>query len=122
MDKAACRPALVEFVQGLRNIGVNRNVASLITYLKDVKEVSSRDIEMATGLRQPEVSIAMRTLREMDWIVEHEIKGDGKGRPSKIYALRSTIDEIIEYYEAKNSQEAAQTIEIIQKLKELSSV
>ena len=96
-------------------------MASLITYLKDVKEGFSRDIEMATGMRQPEVSIAMRTLREKGWVAEHEIKGDGKGRPLKIYALRSTIDEIIGYYEAEKSQEAAQTIEAIQRLKELSS-
>jgi len=110
-----------EFVQGLESLGMNRNVARLITYLKDVKEGSPRDIETATGMRQPEVSIAMRTLREMDWVAEHEIKSDGKGRPMKIYALRSTIDEIIGYYEAKKSQDAAQTIEAIQRLKELSS-
>ena len=35
---------------------------------------------------------------------------DGKGRPQKIYALRSNIDEIIGYYEAEKSQEAAQTM------------
>jgi predicted transcriptional regulator len=100
---------------------MNNNVARLITYLKDVKEGSSRDIEMATGLRQPEVSVAMQTMRAVDWVAEHEIKGDGKGRPVKIYALRSTIDEIIGYYEAKKSQEAAQNMEAIQSLKELSS-
>jgi predicted transcriptional regulator len=102
-------------------LGVNRNVASLITYLKDVEEGSSRDIEMATGLRQPEVSIAMRTLRERGWVDEHEIKREGKGRPQKIYALRSNIDEIIGYYEAEKSQEAAQTMGTIQRLRELSS-
>jgi predicted transcriptional regulator len=93
----------------------------LITYLKDVDEGSSRDIERATDMRQPEVSIAMRTLRERGWVAEREIKHDGKGRPQKIYALRSTIDEIIEYYEAKKNQEAAQTMGAIQRLKELSS-
>jgi predicted transcriptional regulator len=92
---------------------MNRNVASLITYLKEVKEGSSWDIETATGMRQPEVSIAMRTLREKGWVAESEIKRDRKGRPQKIYALKSTIDEIIEYYEAKKSQEAAQNIEAI---------
>lgn len=109
-----------EFIQGQESVGMNRNVAKLMTYLKDVKEGSSRDIEMATDMRQPEVSIAMQTMRAMDWVAEHEIKSDGKGRPLKIYALRSTIDEIIGYYEAKKSQEAAQNIEAIQWLKELS--
>ena len=55
----------LEFVNGLQGLGVNRNVANLITYLKDVEEGSSRDIEIATGMRQPEVSIAMRTMRSM---------------------------------------------------------
>jgi predicted transcriptional regulator len=109
-----------EFIQGLQNLGMNRNVASLVTYLKDVTEGSSRDIEIATGMRQPEVSIAMQTMRAMNWVAEHEVKGDGKGRPMKYYALRSTIDEIIGYYEAKKSQETAQTMEAIQRLKELS--
>ena len=39
----------------------------------------------------------------------------------KIYALRATIDEIIEHYEAEKNQESARTIEAIQRLKELSS-
>jgi len=111
----------LEFVQGLQSLGINRSVASLITYLQDMNERSSRDIEVATGLRQPEVSIAMRTLREMGWVTEHEIKGDGKGRPQKIYALRSTIDEIIKYYETEKCRESARTMEAIQRLRELSS-
>jgi predicted transcriptional regulator len=108
-------------INGVQSLGVNRNVARLITYLKNVKEGSSRDIERFTGLRQPEISIAMRTLRERGWITERDVKGKGKGRPQKIYALRVTIEEIIEHYEAEKNLESARTIEAIQKLKELSS-
>jgi len=108
-------------VQGLQSLGINRNVARVITYLKSANEESSREIETATGLRQPEISIAMRTLREKDWLTEHEIKSNEKGRPLKIYALRATIDEIINYYEKEKTQEAARTSEAIQRLKELSS-
>jgi predicted transcriptional regulator len=111
----------LEFVDGLRNLGINRNMSKLITYLKDVEESSSRDIEMATGLRQPEVSIAMQPLRELGWISERDVKNSGKSRPQKIYALRVTIDEIIEHYEAKKNNESAQTMWAIQRLKELSS-
>lgn len=112
----------LEFVQGLQSLGINRNVAGLIAYLQDMNKRSSRDIEIAMGLSQPEVSIAMRTLREMGWVTEHEIKGDGKGRPQKIYALRATIDEIVKYYETEKIQESARTMEAIQRLRELSSV
>jgi predicted transcriptional regulator len=111
----------LEFVQGLESLGMKRTVACVITFLKDQKERSSRDIEVATGLRQPEVSIAMQTLRERGWITENEIKSNGKGRPLKTYALSVTINEIIKYYEEEKSREAARTSEAIEKLKELSS-
>jgi len=93
----------------------------LITYLKDVKDGSSKDIENATGLGQPEVSIAMKVLRDMGWISEKEVKNPGKGRPRKTYALRASIKEIIEHYEAEKSQESARIIYATQRLKELSS-
>lgn len=113
----------MDFVEGLQSLGINRNVASLITYLKNVKKGSSKEIEMFTGLRQPEVSIAMGTLRNMGWISEDEVKNPGKGggRPLKIYALSATIEEIIEHYKTENDQKSARTIEAIQRLKELSS-
>ena len=112
----------LEVIEGLRSLGVNRNAAKLITYLKDVDQGSSRDIEMATGLRQPEVSIAMRTLREMGWISERDVRSPGMGgRPMKIYALRATIEEIIGHYEAEKTQESARTTEAIQRLKEIAA-
>jgi predicted transcriptional regulator len=52
-----------EFVEVLRELGIPRNVASMITYLANVEEATSREIEIGSNLRQPEVSIAMRTLR-----------------------------------------------------------
>jgi predicted transcriptional regulator len=109
------------FMLGLESLGMKRTLACIITFLKDQNERSSKDIETATGLRQPEVSIAMQTLRERNWLTEHEIKSTGKGRPLKIYALRATIDEIINYCEAEKSRESARFSEAIQKLKELSS-
>jgi predicted transcriptional regulator len=111
----------MEFVQGLQSLGINRNVASVITYLKNANEGSTKDIEVATGMRQPEVSIAMQILRERKWITERNVKLENKGRPMTFYALRSTIDEIIKHYEAKKIEEFAQTMETIKRLKEMSS-
>ncbi len=111
----------LEFVEVMQSLGVNGNVARLITCLASIDEGSSRDIEVATGLRQPEVSIAMRTLREKSWVNEREIKGDGKGRPVKIYSLGTTMGEIINYYEEEKNRESARTMVAIQRLKELSS-
>lgn len=111
----------LEFAETLRSLGIQRNVATLITFLANVDEASSREIEMGTDLRQPEVSIAMRTLRENEWVVEREVKKEGKGRPMKIYALRTPINEIIKHFEEKKREESEQTMDSIQKLKEMIS-
>lgn len=92
----------------------------VITYLKDVNEASSRDIQTATGLRQPEVSIAVCTLRDMGWVTERKIAKDRKGRPRNSYALQPTMEEIIRYFEDQKAQEAARTREAFQRLKELA--
>jgi predicted transcriptional regulator len=111
----------MEFVETLRSLGVPRNVATLITFLANVDEASSREIEMGSDLRQPEVSIAMRSLRENNWIEEREIKREGKGRPMKVYSLRASIDQIIKFYEQQKLNESAQAMESIQRLKQLIS-
>ncbi|MCX6670091.1 MAG: ArsR family transcriptional regulator [Methanothrix sp.] len=111
----------MEFVETLRSLGVPRNVATLITFLANVDEASSREIEMGSDLRQPEVSIAMRTLRDNQWIEEKEIKREGKGRPMKVYSLRASIDNIIKHFEDEKLHESAQAMESIQRLKQLIS-
>jgi len=111
----------MEFVETLRSLGVPRNVATLITFLANVDAASSREIEMGSDLRQPEVSIAMRTLRDNNWIEEKEVKREGKGRPMKVYSLRASIDQIIKYFEEEKLNESAQAMESIQRLKQLIS-
>jgi len=111
----------MEFVETLRSLSVPRNVATLITFLANVDEASSREIEMGSDLRQPEVSIAMRTLRDNQWIEEKEIKREGKGRPMKVYSLHAGIDDIIKHFEEEKLHESAQAMESIQRLKQLIS-
>jgi len=111
----------LEFIDTLRSLEVPRNVATLITYLANTNEATSREIEMGTTLRQPEVSIAMRTLRQNNWIDHRDVKAEGKGRPMKVYKLSVPIQEIIQDYEVEKNSEAAKTMQAIQRLKELSS-
>jgi len=109
----------LEIIEALQSLGVQGNVAKLITCLANVTEASSREIEMATNLRQPEVSIAMRTLRQNNWANERNIKAEGKGRPTKIYTLSVPIEEIIKHYEDVKNSESTQAMESIQKLREM---
>lgn len=109
-----------EFADTLIELGLKRNVAKVLTYLKNVKEVTSRDLEMGSDLRQPEVSIAMRELEELGWIGEREEKKPGKGRPYKIYQLKTSIEAIIEYMENQKKKESVAMMASIKRLKELS--
>jgi predicted transcriptional regulator len=93
----------------------------MITYLANTSEATSREIEMGTNLRQPEVSIGMRTLRQNNWVEEHDVKIGGKGRPMRIYKLGVSIGEIIKHYEEEKNSEAAKTMQAIQKLKDITA-
>ena len=64
------------------------------------------------------MSIAMRTLRQNNWIDERDVKAEGKGRPMKVYKLSVPIQEIIQHYEEEKNSEAAKTMQAIQRLKE----
>jgi len=110
----------LEFAYALRSLDINRNVSLLITYLANVDEASSREIEKGTGLVQTVVRLAMRTLWDNNWVEERALKMNGKGRPTKIYALSTPIDEIIRHYEDEKMRESEQMRAVIQKLKELA--
>ncbi|AET63804.1 hypothetical protein [Methanothrix harundinacea] len=109
-----------EFVEVLRDLGIPRNVASMITYLANVQEATSREIEIGSNLRQPEVSIAMRALRNNGWVEEREVKKDGKGRPMKVYRLIRSLEEIITHFEEEKRLESTRVMEDIGRLKDLS--
>ena len=101
-------PDIEEFTAVLMQVGLRRNVAKVLAYLSSVKEATSREIEIGSDLRQPEVSIAMSELRELGWISERDEKNPGKGRPYRIYRLQSSMAQIIELLEQRTHQERAE--------------
>src|SRR5512138_760207 len=110
-----------EFASILMKIGLKRNVAKVLTYLAGVEEATSREIETGSDLRQPEVSIAMREIRKLDWISERDEKNPGKGRPYRIYRLNKSLPEIIGYLEGEKARESEMVMRRIEKLKALKS-
>ena len=73
-----------EIAKILISSGMSRPVARTLTYLLKVDTATSVDFERVAGLRQPEISIAMKELNTLDWIDESEEKKPGKGRPNKV--------------------------------------
>ena len=104
----------------LGNIGLKRNLAKALVYLANVNESMSRNIELGAGLRQPEVSIAMRELRERGWIEEWEQKKEGKGRPLKCYRLSVELCDVIDNLDDSRKRDAQEDEETIATLRSLS--
>ncbi len=110
-----------EIVELLRKLNMNRPVALTLASLSNGDEITSREIEMNSSLRQPEVSIAMRYLRENNWVqIREEKKTEGKGRPVKLYRLITPLEEIIRSIEQRVILESQSVLENIEKLKRLA--
>ncbi len=107
-----------ELVSLLNGIGMKRNVAKVLVFLSELPEASSREIERGTDLRQPEVSIAMRDLKEHEWVTCRESKTENKGRPVKIYSIALGLAEITNILEEKKRQEAESQISMINRMRE----
>ncbi|MCD4842907.1 MAG: ArsR family transcriptional regulator [Methanosarcinales archaeon] len=110
----------LEFIDILRNLNISRNVASTLAYLSSVNEATSKDLELGSQLRQPEVSIAMRELRKSGWLEEREVKKEGKGRPMKVYKLAIPMSEIVIHLENQTRMNAKRTMRNIEKLKSIN--
>lgn len=110
-----------EMVDLLRRLNINRPVALTLACLSKGEEISSQNIEMVSGLRQPEVSIAMRYLRENDWVeMREEKKNQGKGRPIKLYRLTVPMEKIISRIEENVLAESKIVLQNIERLKNIS--
>ena len=100
-------------------LGMPKNLAKTLTYISNVEECRSAEIEQGAKLRQPEVSIAMQELKKRGWIEKRDLKKEGKGRPIYIYKLNSSLDEIVESYEKEKLEEIKVIKKDISELKQL---
>jgi predicted transcriptional regulator len=108
-----------EIADILISLGISRNTAMTLSYLQNVNAATSVDLERVARLRQPEVSIAMKQLKERDWISEREEKKPGKGRPYRIYSLKVGFNDIIAQLEKQKEKTVNEIRGKIEKLKEL---
>ncbi len=111
-----------EIADALISLGMSRNVARILSYLQSSKEVKSVDLEREAGLRQPEVSLAVRELKGRDWISEREEKKPGKGRPYKVYSLKVGFNKIIAELEKQQKKAVDEMQKTIKRLKELGNI
>jgi len=108
-----------EIADAIMSLGMSRPVARTLSYLQNVDEATSIELERGTGLRQPEVSIVMKQLKERDWVSEREDKKLGKGRPYKIYSLKVGFNDIVTQLEKRQKRAFDETQAKFRWLKEL---
>ncbi len=107
-----------EIADALIAIGMSRNVARTLSYLQNVEKATSVELEKGARLHQPEVSIAMKQLKERNWVNEWEEKKPGKGRPYRIYSLKVGFNEIIAHLEKQQKKVLDETQSKIERLRE----
>jgi predicted transcriptional regulator len=111
-----------EISDALISLGLGRNVAMTLAYMRNTNSATSTDLERSARLCQPEVSIAIKQLKEHDWVNEREEKKPGKGRPYKIYTLKVGFNDIIGQLEKQQRKAVDDTQEKIERLKELGNI
>jgi predicted transcriptional regulator len=107
-----------EIADILISLGMSRNIAMSLAYLQNMNSATSVDLERVARLRQPEVSIAMRQLKEREWIDEREEKTPGKGRPYKVYSLKVGFNDIVLQLERQQKKVVNEAKANVERLKE----
>ncbi len=102
----------------LTGIGMKKNVAKLLVFLADKPEATSREIEHGTDLRQPEVSIAVKYMKEQGWIRNSNSSASGKGRPEKVFTLAKPMVKIVESIEKMRKGEIESQLALIRKIRD----
>jgi predicted transcriptional regulator len=112
-----------KIAEALISLGMNKNVAIALTFLQNMNVATSIDFEQSTNLRQPEVSIAMKILKEYDWITEREEKKRiGKGRPTKVFSLKVGFNDIVNHLEKQQKKTLEEARANVERLKELGKI
>ena len=108
-----------EIADALISLGMKRSAAMTLAYMKNTNSATSLELERSARLPQPEVSVAIRQLKEHDWINELEEKKErGKGRPYKIYSLKVGFKDIIAQLEKQQKKAVDEAQAKIERLKE----
>lgn len=107
-----------DFIANLKSIGVDRKVASVLAYFRNEEKATSRSIEMASGLRQPEVSLAIRQLRKRGWIATLPTASKGR-RAQDEYSLNGvTVKDIVDSFWADIQKSMDEKAKLYQQLTE----
>lgn len=107
-------------IEALASTGMPKGIARTLAFLSSKEDwATSKDIEKATNLRQPEVSIAVRDLEDRGWVERDNLKRESKGRPINIYRMSVDLDKV---YTSIEGNEKAKIDEVKTNLKHIKDL
>jgi predicted transcriptional regulator len=108
----------LEVVDLLIKIGLKKNVAKVLIFLSRTPEATSIAIERGTDLRQPEVSVAIKSLMNQELVGSYDIPRTSNGRPLKVYSLTKSSDEIADHLRIQKKKDMENQMALIKKLED----
>jgi len=82
-------------LEALQLLEIGTKESKILLCLDEKEPKTTRDIELKTGLRQPEVSLALKSMLVSSWVNPGMIIPIAKGRPQKTYILNKPLEEIV---------------------------
>jgi len=104
----------------LTRIGMARNTAKVFVAIKELNNPDTKQIMQFTGIMQPQISVAVRQLIDMDYVESKTEQTENRGRPTNYFSFKKSIDEIISDMEEIVQQKIDVEKRIIERLKELT--
>ena len=101
------------------DIGLKKNTGRVLVLMIRDDDLTSREIERICDLRQPEVSIALSDLMKRKWVRDIRHAREGKGRPTMIYHLIKSLDDILEELKTEIVGDYEEKLKEIEKVRDL---
>ena len=85
-----------EVIKSFQRVGIGEHVARCFMAMAETEKTSQKELQRMTGLRQPEISIALEKLYSSGWIDRRVIKEEMRGRPFFSYKFKTSVKEILD--------------------------
>ena len=84
-----------EIVNILTRTGMAKNTAKVFVAIKELDNPDTKQIMQFTGIMQPQISVAVRELRDMGYVESTSEQTENRGRPISYFSFKNSITEII---------------------------
>ena len=100
-------------------LGANENTASVLLCLHYHGASTSKELQSQCNIRQPDVSMAISELREMNLVHYSPRSESSRGRPAHIYSLRMNLENSLQPFENRARKRAKDLLNQVDEINRL---